>query len=474
MRAGRTRTCVVVVAGLTVGVLLTLGFGPRAGLPPSLDAMRYPLAERAMDRPIDVVELNGVPFEDGMAELGRLWDVEIAVDWPSLAGTPPWDRKAPIFFRGRAVTLAETLAHVLRPQSKTSPRPTYRVEAGRVLIVGPTGRQDEGLVRVYDVADLLTRADEFPEADGAHVLLETSDGTRPEPTPAERLIRLLSETVDPDHWRDNGGSSGAAQMLGGRLVVTTTWANHREVRALLESIRSPAAGVPLAPSGQLLHVWDDRVKQWVGPRPDDIERVLEARTGELALAGVDFRTAMTRIAEKWGVPLQVEEDRQDGADVRRHVAVTVRLSNPSLAEALDAILDIANSVSGDTDSTVPSLQYRIDRGVILIVAGSERAQLVRRIYDLRPWLRETNPDRSTKERAATRLRDQQAAFEVIKTIQTVVEPDRWRENGGSHGQTSFESGLLIVEATRRMQAGVAELLAQLCTGVTVRQEPRRW
>ena len=57
----------------------------------------------------------------------------------------------------------------------------------------------------------------------------------------EEITTLIKDTVDPDSWRDNGGSVGSIRELSGQLIVTQTPKNQREVVSLLEGLRETRA-----------------------------------------------------------------------------------------------------------------------------------------------------------------------------------------------------------------------------------------
>lgn len=61
------------------------------------------------------------------------------------------------------------------------------------------------------------------------------------PSPADDVIRLLEETVDPSSWRDNGGKVGSIRELAGQLIIRQTEANQREIAELLTQLRDTGA-----------------------------------------------------------------------------------------------------------------------------------------------------------------------------------------------------------------------------------------
>jgi hypothetical protein len=92
----------------------------------------------------------------------------------------------------------------------------------------------ETVTQVYDVRDLLaamnlSQVPGLPEE--GRVWQELVD----------ELTRLITETIEADSWRDAGGSVGSLRELGGRLIVTQTPENHKQLRALLVRLREEFA-----------------------------------------------------------------------------------------------------------------------------------------------------------------------------------------------------------------------------------------
>lgn len=129
-------------------------------------------------------------------------------------------------------------------------------------------RPPETLTNVYDIRDLLIQRREYP-SDSA-LVPPTRIGERRTPavgTPrpgdgagqptsrpsaevglaptrqqmVEDWTTLIKETVDPDGWRDNGGSYGAIRELQGQLIVTNSEENHRQIVNLLTQLRRTSA-----------------------------------------------------------------------------------------------------------------------------------------------------------------------------------------------------------------------------------------
>jgi hypothetical protein len=83
------------------------------------------------------------------------------------------------------------------------------------------------VIRVYDVRDLVERELVLSSKLKKDLASDTSDA----------LIRLIQGTIDPTSWRDNGGSIGSIDALGGALVVTESPQNQDAIFALLVAMR---------------------------------------------------------------------------------------------------------------------------------------------------------------------------------------------------------------------------------------------
>jgi hypothetical protein len=61
------------------------------------------------------------------------------------------------------------------------------------------------------------------------------------PGPADNVIALLEDAVDPSSWRDNGGKVGTVRELAGQLIIRQSAANHRAIADILTQLRETNA-----------------------------------------------------------------------------------------------------------------------------------------------------------------------------------------------------------------------------------------
>ena len=114
----------------------------------------------------------------------------------------------------------------------------------------------ETITRVYDTRDLTISVRDFPftgtmgmpsENNGPMMVPGTNQepmmgGPAPTTRPAREqreadLVRLISDTVAPESWRDAGGTVGAIRMIGGQMIITQTEDAHRMIQSILQQLR---------------------------------------------------------------------------------------------------------------------------------------------------------------------------------------------------------------------------------------------
>lgn len=442
--------CLGLAAGLAAAlVLLRLTGGPPAG-PPAPSPV-----EAALDATRPAVSFDRVPLSEALAALGRQWGVGIDVDWPAIepTGLTP-DR--PVRFRGENLTLAEALDHLLEPPKPLAPTtpPGYAIRAGRVF-VSATHRLPSRpiLVRAYDIGALLPKPGRPEDATTAQEA-------------AEDLLRLIQDTIAPDSWVDNGGDVGSVHVLGQRMVVLQTWPNHRRLQVLLAQLRAdPTSGPPLVPlsAARDLWGWDERVGRWVPLDSTSTEAGLRRKVGEVRLDSVTFAEALARLKQIATVPLLIDESALQAAGVDLDRRLSLHLPDPTFGEVLSTVL-----TAGDRDPE--GLDYRVDRGVVVVTATPwnwDRPTDIR-FYDLRDWLRAMDraspvPEPTPADGAvvAVTASEEFVEYELFPAIRSAVDPDSWRENGGSSGTLHVVDGLLVVSQTRGNHNRIERLLSAL-------------
>src|SRR5439155_22038256 len=88
--------------------------------------------------------------------------------------------------------------------------------------------------RIYPIYDLLAKRHARPPTTQT-----APNGSAPySDDPIEQLVRIITETVAPELWRDNGGAVGSIRTWDGLLIITQSPKNHEAIERLLAEMRS--------------------------------------------------------------------------------------------------------------------------------------------------------------------------------------------------------------------------------------------
>lgn len=126
---------------------------------------------------------------------------------------------------------------------------TYVIKDGVISITSEEKAGEQLITRAYNVRDLLEpwppkdkrgAASPLPIPEGTQVVWSAKGAAvaRAQYYDAiDELLDLISSTVVPDSWTDNGGS-GSMSIFRGLLIVSQTERTHEEVELLLRQIRA--------------------------------------------------------------------------------------------------------------------------------------------------------------------------------------------------------------------------------------------
>ena len=200
---------------------------------------------------IEKLDLPKVTLEQAIEQLGKAADVPMEVNWRAIENAGV-SRRTPVSVHLRDVPLGQALVDVLSGAGGGVVWFRAWEHDGNVRVSTWEDRKP-GPARFYDIRDLLqalraTQADRFSGAGGRE------GGTR---HPEDEIIRSVTENVEPDSWRDAGGSDGSIRSLWGRLIVVQTPEGHRALERYLATLRRefvkddtarPPATSPSAPT----------------------------------------------------------------------------------------------------------------------------------------------------------------------------------------------------------------------------------
>lgn len=238
-----------------------------------------------LDRSLPELSFEGVGFGDVVDFLRDVSGANIFVNWKTLEAANI-DRTAPVTLKLRNVKFAKALNLILENVSGGATKLGYTIDDGVITISTADDLANNKLTRVYDIRDLIINIPDFTNApifDLTSLSNSSSQGgaggvgggvgggigggggggggssgglfgnsnqnnqqnqQQTGPTRQElvdSIIKLITDTIAPDSWRDAGGSVGAIKELQGQLIVTQTPENQKALVNLLEQLREQRA-----------------------------------------------------------------------------------------------------------------------------------------------------------------------------------------------------------------------------------------
>ena len=298
------------------------------------------------------------------------------------------------------------------------------------------------MIRLYDLADLLQANKELTAVPG-----RSDDPTaltvRPV-EPIEPFKLLFQDTIAVETWRDNGGSVGAVHCVGTRLVIVQSHDAHRQIRRMLQSLRTQPPPPPGGPAPELVD-WHEGLGRWVPHDADVEEMAVSARVNRLRLDQVPFEQAIDALGRSAGVKLVLRREVLQGQGTPLAAPVTLELHDVTLADALDKLLRAVPAG--------PRLGYTPEAGVVTVSTKAETDKVTySRVYNMRDWYPRHGPDADR-------------AYDALRTaVMESVDPESWKDNGGASGHLREFGGLLAVIQTWENHQKVRSLLTALRAG----------
>lgn len=375
----------------------------------------------ALDRVFPVVRFRDARLEDVLRDFEAKAGMPIDVNWDAALsdGIIPTSL---VTLHRYDITLQDALAMLfhVKPQA-------IRAGDGRITVADDS-RPPAGPVYVttYDVGDLLDAAEltsPYPRGPTFKIvygILIIPKNRR------EELALFIQEAVDSESWIRHGGSVGAIRFAGDSMVVVQNAANHEQLAVLLAQVREATT----AKRDEVARMVREapRLKQLLGKKLDGTLTV-DGRLADDALDSIRaaFRANVTfneRAWEKW--------------ETRLSTRVTLRLSNPTLGQALNAWArqvgmapdeiwlleensdDFADGIGGSSG------------GVLISSAAEEQRKIATEVYDFQPLVRAGTPD-------------------VVRTVRNWIvdaNPEAAREADYSKILRVDRSGIAVVTQSR--------------------------
>jgi len=478
--------------------------------------------QRKLDRPIPEIRRESVGLDEAINRLRELGHINIHVHWPLLEDAS-YERDHEVVLKADRLRLGRVLDLILEQVSGPDIPLAYTVRDNVVVISTREDLQRDTDVRVYDLRPLIAGQsvpllyrrvidscilDSAIDAGVIRVphgyshrgmsfgLVDALKEAYPPPQ-TWNLIDAIRQVVEPESWRETGGSRGTLHYVRGLAVIEQDALSHRKVQCLLDSLLRL---YPYSKTASSHHDSDHRqVIRVVTAQVDDVDgpsepcrRKMNQRLPKLRLQKTPFDSVIALLRDMQGLPIHVRKEALDAAGIERNQDLSVNLRNIRFQTALDLIL--RDVVAGDVPPT-----YTAANGGILISTADDLDRLtVTRLYDIRPlielavrlpepmeraiahsvWRLTHHPPPSTQPATALsslpadqkqRLLGKYVADiirrgaipDLLGPVYQSVAPDSWRGAGGWVGSLREFDGVLVVTHTPAAQRQIARLLQAL-------------
>jgi hypothetical protein len=299
----------------------------------------------------------------------------------------------------------------------------YLIRDDWIVITTPEHAESWRQTRIYDVRSLV-----FPHG-------QIGKSSHPD---LNTLIEAITSQVHVDSWDDVGGP-GSIDGVQGVLAVAQTQEVHREVAALLDVLHR-LQETRLPGEAELPNAI------WVMPDETE-ERIYEklAEPVDIELTEAPLAQSFLKLSQRSGVPIRVDQERQQEVWAALKTAVSVSATGLTLAGVLDRLLP-------------EDVQYTIRNQELLISSAAGCEVLLRlrlyRVDDL------TSP-------GATNLEA------VIRRLITEVQPERWDDLGGNCSISAWQDRWLLVAADVVTHQRLDDWLQQRRTGAVTQRARER-
>ena len=221
----------------------------------------------------------------------------------------------------------------------------------------------------------------------------------------------------------------------GRLVVTQTRENQRQVAQLLVALKS-ASPPSAAPAPQYL-VWNAQLREWVSPNPGPAERALEKVLPEVRLKKASLDTAVEVLSRLGGVNIVVEWHNVR-IETPEPEPITLHLRNVTLRQALGAALNVAGG---------KAIKFVLHDGVLRITHRFDARGTFTRVYHVGDL-----PQAAAEAAGPADTSRAQQIDRLIQDIHNNVMYDSWQTHGGSASVRAVAGRLVVTQSLEGHEA----------------------
>ena len=393
-------------------------------------------ASQALDRRIADLDLDAKPFSDVIEQLRGTSDLDIFVNWRALEAAGI-DRAAPVTARLRNAKFSKVLQVVLDEIGGDTIKMGYSIDDGVLTITTTDDLNRNTLTKVYDIRDLIAEVPDYAPTGEPKPEPKPQPTTQPGPSLAEQIATLIQETVEPDAWRDAGGTVGSIRELSGQFIITATPQMHEQIVNLLHQLRE-ARGVQVSVEARFIAITPALLDKALGGKlRGSLAKSSEATVWQLTDAQVDAVLREAQQAENSTLLTAPRITLFNGQ--RAHVTVSTETAyvsgftifkkdggetryEPKIGTAQSGILlDVRATASADRRQAVLTLKPKLSRLAALRVAPYMDAkdlsiqvpELV--VHELQTTL--SIPDRGTALIGGFTVSDAPAAKALTATVE---------------------------------------------------------
>ena len=215
---------------------------PRAAAAAQVDA------KRALATRMPEMKLGSVRLQDAVEFLQDTSGANIHVNWRALE-TVNITRETPVDLRLQSMPLRKLIQYLLM-EADGQGLTTFYAEDGVIEITTRELADQRLITKVYPVEDLLLTIPDFTDApdfslqqaqvsgggggggSGQSLLGNAATGDEnnrvANAARGQELVELVMNTVEPEAWRENGGT-GSIRYFRGRLIVTAPRSVHEKI-----------------------------------------------------------------------------------------------------------------------------------------------------------------------------------------------------------------------------------------------------
>jgi hypothetical protein len=181
-------------------------------------------AQETLDHKLPDVSFKDKRFDDVIDFFRDVGPTNIFVNWRVLEAVGV-KKSVPVTVHLRDIKFDKALRTVLDIAGGGKVKLDYTIDEDIFTISTAEDLRANISTTIYDVRDLLAAPESAVNANQTHQQR------------IDTLFKLLTGSVDPDSWRENGGQIGAVKERSGQLIVTQTESNQKSIANLLAQTR---------------------------------------------------------------------------------------------------------------------------------------------------------------------------------------------------------------------------------------------